>query len=129
MSSTGSILIVDDDPDFLEYTRIVIESRGYRVRTASTTEVAMRLMQEEKPALVLLDVMMSYVLDGWNIARRLRSDPQLKDVPIIMISAIVSRDEASLFPTDDYVSIDSFMTKPVDPAELLCQISRLVEGR
>ncbi len=127
MSSAGKVLIVDDDPDFLEYTRIVLESHGYQVHTAASGKQALKMMREDKPDLVLLDVMMSYVLDGLNIARQMREDPELRNVPVIMISAIVSREEASMFPTDEYLSVDIFMTKPVDPASLLKQVSRLIQ--
>jgi CheY-like chemotaxis protein len=128
MPPKGKVLAVDDDPDFLEYTRIVLESQGYQVRTATSTESALKLMSEDVPDVVLLDVMMSYVLDGVHITRQIRDDPALKHVPIIMISAIVSRDEAGIFPTDEYLSIDAFMTKPVDPADLLKQVAKLVSA-
>lgn len=127
MSSVGKILIVDDDPDFVEYTRIVLDSQGYQVRTAAAAEVALRMMREDRPDVVLLDVMMSYVLDGLNIARQMHDDPDLRDVPVIMISAIVSRQEAGLFPTDEYLSVDAFMSKPVDPADLLRQVGELIQ--
>lgn len=126
MPPTGKVLAVDDDPDFLEYTRIVLESQGYQVRTATSTETALKMMREEVPDIVLLDVMMSYVLDGVYITRQIRDDPALKHVPIIMISAIVSKEEAGVFPTDEYLSIDAFMTKPVDPADLLKQVAKLL---
>jgi len=126
MPPAGKVLAVDDDPDFLEYTRIVLESQGYQVRTATSAEIALKMMHEEAPDIVLLDVMMSYVLDGVHITRQIRDDPRLKHVPIIMISAIVSREEAGVFPTDEYLSIDAFMTKPVDPADLLKQVAKLV---
>jgi CheY-like chemotaxis protein len=126
MPSQGKILAVDDDPDFLEYTRIVLESQGYEVRTATSTEAALNLMRQDKPDVVLLDVMMTYVLDGVHITRQMRDDPELRRVPIIMISAIVSREEASVFPTDEYLSVDAFLTKPVDPADLLKQVAKLM---
>ena len=128
MPSNGKVLIVDDDPDFVEYTRIVLDSQGYDVRTASTADVALRMMRDDRPDVVLLDVMMSYVLDGISIARQMHDDPELRDVPVIMISAIVSRQEAGLFPTDEYLSVDAFMSKPVDPANLLVQVGKLVQG-
>jgi CheY-like chemotaxis protein len=126
MPSAAKVLVVDDDPDFVEYTRIVLESQGYEVRTAATVDLALRLMHEDKPDVALLDVMMSYVLDGLNLTRQIRDDPHLRDIPVIMISAIVSREEAGLFPTDEYLSVDSFLTKPVDPAVLLKEVARLV---
>ncbi len=125
-STAGKILVVDDDHDFLEYTRIVLESQGYQVRTATSTEAALKLMLEDKPDIVLLDVMMSYVLDGVHITRQMRDHPELRHVPVIMISAIVSREEASVFPTDEYLPIDAFITKPVDPGELLKQVAKLI---
>ena len=126
MPPAGKILAVDDDPDFLEYTRIVLESQGYEVRTATNTETALKMMRQEKPDVVLLDVMMTYVLDGVHITRQMRDDPELRRVPIIMISAIVSREEASVFPTDEYLAVDAFLTKPVDPADLLKQVAKLL---
>jgi CheY-like chemotaxis protein len=87
------------------------------------------MMRRDKPDVVLLDVMMSYVLDGLHVTRQMHDDPQLKDVPVIMISAIFSRDEAGLFPTDEYLPVDAFMTKPVDPADLLKQVDRLIRQR
>ncbi len=129
MPSAGRILVVDDDPDFVEYTRIVLESQGYEVQTAATTDTALRMMCQDKPDVVLLDVMISYVLDGLNLTRQMRDAPALKDIPVIMISAIVSRDEAGVFPTDEYLSVDAFMTKPVDPADLLSQVAKLIQTR
>ncbi|MGQ9492314.1 MAG: response regulator transcription factor [Anaerolineae bacterium] len=129
MSSAGKVLVVDDDPDFVEYTRIVLESQGYEVQTAATAEQALRMMRQDKPDVALLDVMMSYVLDGLNLTRQMRDDPELRNIPVIMISAIVSREEAGVFPTDEYLAVDAFMTKPVDPADLLQQIAALIQRR
>lgn len=127
MSSAGKVLVVDDDPDFVEYTRIVLESQGYEVQTAATAEQALKMMRQDKPDVALLDVMMSYVLDGLNLTRQMRDDPALRDIPVIMISAIVSREEAGVFPTDEYLAVDTFMTKPVDPADLLRQVAALIQ--
>ena len=129
MPSPAKVLVVDDDPDFVEYTRIVLESQGYEVRTAATVDLALHLMRQEKPDVALLDVMMSYVLDGLNLTRQIRDDPQLRDIPVIMISAIVSKEEAGVFPTDEYLAVDSFLTKPVDPANLLKEVARLTQHR
>ncbi|MEM4725239.1 MAG: response regulator [Candidatus Hadarchaeum sp.] len=129
MSSAGKVLVVDDDPDFVEYTRIVLESQGYEVQTAATAEQALKIMRQDKPDVALLDVMMSYVLDGLNLTRQMRDDPELRDIPVIMISAIVSREEAGVFPTDEYLAVDTFMTKPVDPADLLRQVAALIQRR
>ena len=125
----GKILVVDDDPDFAEYTRIVLESQGYTVRTAATVDLALSLMRQDKPDVALLDVMMSYVLDGINLTHQMCADSALRDIPVIMISAIVSREEAGAFPIDECFSVKTFMTKPVDPGELLQQVAKLLPHR
>ena len=128
MPSTGKVLVVDDDPDFVEYTRIVLESQGYQVRTASTVDQALELMRQERPDVALLDVMMSYVLDGINLTRQMRDDPDLRDIPVIMISAIVSKEEAGAFPAEADLVVHHFMTKPVDPGDLIRQVDELVRS-
>ena len=126
MAAKGKILVIDDDPDFLEFVRIVLESRGYEVYTAENAREGLATMRQVKPDLVLLDVMMSYALDGLNVTREMRSDPELREIPLILISAIVSREEAELFPTDEYLHADLFMSKPIEPAELLEQVGKLI---
>lgn len=128
MPSAGKILVVDDDPDFVECVQIVLESRGYEVRTAATVDQALALMRQERPDVALLDVMMSYVLDGINLTRQMRDDPELRDIPVIMISAIVSREEAGALPAQSDLQVHHFMTKPVDPADLLREVARLVQS-
>jgi CheY-like chemotaxis protein len=127
MPFVAKVLVVDDDPDFVEYTRIVLESQGYEVRTAATADLALQMMHQDKPDIALLDVMMSYVLDGLNLTRQIRDDPELHNIPVIMISAIVSKEEAGVFPTDEYLAVDSFLTKPVDPARLIQEVARLTQ--
>lgn len=106
-----------------------LESQGYEVRTAGNGDLALRLMFEDKPDVLLLDVMMCYALEGLNVTRQMRDDPQLRDVPVSMVSAIVGKEEAGIFPTDEYLALDLFLTKPIDPADLLQQVARLAQSR
>ena len=126
MFAKGKILVIDDDPDFLESVGIVLESRGYEVHTAESASEGLSEMRRLKPDLVLLDVMMSYALKGLNVTREIRSAPDLKETPLILISAIVSREERRLFPTDEYLHADLFMSKPISPDKLLSAIERLL---
>lgn len=123
----AKILIVDDDPDFVEYTRTVLENSDYRVVSAGNSDQGMLVLAREKPDLVVLDVIMSSVLDGLSMSERMAGDPDLKHVPIIMVTSIANTDYLALFPTDESIHIDAFLTKPIAPSELLRQISRLVE--
>ncbi len=83
-----TILVVDDDPDFVEITRLVLRAEGYEVRSASSGDAALRAMAHEPPALVVLDVMMASVLDGLDLARRLSADAALARIPIVMVSSM-----------------------------------------
>ncbi|MBC7232818.1 MAG: response regulator [Chloroflexi bacterium] len=120
------ILVVDDDPDFVEFTRMVLEKAGYRVIAAANGEQGLQAMRQEQPDLVILDVMMSGILDGLNASMRMRTVQGLEKTPILMVSSITSSDYAAMFPTDEYVPVESFLSKPVSPEQLLSEIQRLL---
>jgi CheY-like chemotaxis protein len=129
MESPKQILVIDDDRDFLDFVAIVLRSRGYAVRTATTAAEGLRAIREAAPALVIADVMMSYVLDGWTISREMVNDPTLAGIPIMMVSAIVNYEDDDLFPPSERARIDAFMSKPLDPAALLAHVEELTGNR
>ena len=122
-----TILIVDDDPDFVEMTRAVLETAGYRVLEAASGNEALACMRRQHPSLVILDVMMEGLLDGLDASRAMRLDESLRRIPIIMVSSITSSEYAGMFPTDEYLPIDVFLSKPVNPARLLEEVRRLAD--
>jgi CheY-like chemotaxis protein len=122
----SKILIVDDDPDFVETTRIILEGAGYDTISAANGDESLRVIRAEKPDLIVLDVIMSTILDGLNVSQQLQDDPEHKDIPIIMVTSIANTDYAALFPTDEYVHINTFLTKPVLPNRLLQEVKRLL---
>jgi DNA-binding response OmpR family regulator len=116
------ILIVDDDPDFLNITRTVLQSRDYQVITAANGQRALAAMRRDKPDLVLLDIMMSYILDGLDVSREMAEDPALKDIPVIMITSLTgARAEVDQF-SDEYIPVADWIHKPIDPDTLLKRI-------
>lgn len=121
----AKVLVVDDDPDFVEIARTVLESKGHWVSTAANGDEALQRVRAEKPDLVLLDIMMATVLDGLNVSQVIREDPDLNDVAIVMVTSIANTPHAELFPTDEYLSVDGWISKPVNPAELLKTVERL----
>jgi CheY-like chemotaxis protein len=121
------ILVVDDDPDFVEITRTILEANGYQVATAASGEKALLAMHKDVPDLVLLDVMMSSVLDGLNLSHAMSADSTLSKVPVIMISSIAESPEAGMFPTDEYIPIDAWITKPVQPGDLLKKVAQFIK--
>jgi formate transporter len=124
--AAANILVVDDDPDFVEITRTVLIKEGYEVNSAANGTQAWETMIREKPDIVLLDVMMSTTLEGVDLSRKMAADPQLKDIPIIMISSIDSTWHAGKLPDNVHIPIDAWISKPVKPDHLLKTIQRFI---
>ena len=119
------VLVVDDDPDFVEIASMVLRKEGYEIESASSGEAALKRMRASPPDILLLDVMMSTVLDGVNVSFAMSEDPILKNVPIVMISSIPDSEHAEEFPTDEYVPISAWLTKPVQPQQLIKTVKQL----
>src|SRR5512143_2310107 len=94
----AKILIVDDDPDFVSYTRTVLESEGYEVVSAGSSDQGLRVLGQQKPDLVILDVIMSTVLDGLSMSQRMAEDAAYRHVPILLVTSIANTDYLALFP-------------------------------
>jgi CheY-like chemotaxis protein len=125
----ATIMVVDDDPDFVQIMRTILMAHDYEVVTAANGKQALAMMREDKPDLVLLDVMMSYVLDGLDVSQKMANDPELKHIPVIMVSSLTNTQHAEMFPTDMYIPIDTWISKPVQPVELLEKVSDLLNRR
>jgi DNA-binding response OmpR family regulator len=119
------ILIVDDDFDFVESVKIVLEDSGYQVISAGNPEEGMKLVQQENPDLVILDIIMVQPDDGIVMAQDIRKSGYAK--PIIMLSSI-SKVTGFTFRTDDQlIPADDFLEKPVEPEVLLEKVKTLLE--
>ena len=118
------ILVVDDDPDFVENARLVLEPQGYKVISAANSDDGLARVREQKPDLVILDVVMTTVLDGLYMSQRMYSEH--RDIPVLMVTSIANIDYAALFPTDEAIHIDAFLSKPVSPDRLLSEVERLL---
>jgi len=123
----AKILVVDDDPDFVEATRIVLEREGHTIASAAGGGEALDKMAEDTPDLIILDVIMDSVLEGLSVSRELSQHSDYRDIPIVMITSIPNTDYAELFPTDEYVHLDTFLTKPVAPDRLVKEVNRLLK--
>jgi len=121
-----TILIIDDDPDFVNATRIVLEKEGYKVERAAGGKEGFQVARKSSPDLVILDVMMDSVLDGVSVSRKMNEDDATRDIPIVMVTSIANTDYADLFPTDEYIHIDAFLSKPIDPEKLIKKIRRIL---
>jgi CheY-like chemotaxis protein len=128
VSGQTRVVVIDDDPDFIEYARIVLESASYDVLTATNAENGLALVRQSAPDLIITDVMMSYTLEGTSVTREIRSDPELCQIPVLVITAIARWPNADLFPDGTQPAPEGFLTKPVSPADLLATVSRCVSS-
>ena len=106
----AKILVVDDDPDFVEVTRVVLENAGHSVESAADGGEALQKVAAGAPDLIVLDVIMSSMLEGLSVSQELSEHPDFKHIPIIMVTSIANTDYAELFPTDETIHLDSFLT-------------------
>lgn len=116
------ILIVDDEFDTLRLVGLMLERQGYSIIAAENGQQALQALKREKPDLVLLDVMMPGI-DGYEVAKRIRSDDEMGDVPIIMFTA---RTQVEDKVTGLESGVDVYLTKPTQPRELFAQIKVLL---
>ncbi len=125
----AKILVVDDDPDFVKLTQRILKTKGYEVITAASGQEALRVMRKEKPDLVLLDIMMSYILDGIDVSREMAQDPELKDIPVIMVTSLTGARAQGIAPSGEYVPVDEWIHKPIDPDQLLARIEEALKKK
>lgn len=121
------ILIVDDDPDMVEAGRIVLEAQGYVVISAANAAQAMDLLEEARPDLMILDVMMEEPDDGIRMARQVRKKGW--DLPILMLTSINVAMGLRIGKDDEMVPVDEFQEKPVDPKTLTMKVEQLLANR
>src|SRR5581483_5480013 len=116
------ILIVDDDVDTLRLVGLMLQRQGYQISAATNGEQGLAKAFEEKPDIILLDVMMPD-MDGYEVARRLRKNPATQTTPILMFTAKTQLDDKV---TGFEAGADDYLTKPTHPAELQAHIRALL---
>jgi DNA-binding Lrp family transcriptional regulator/CheY-like chemotaxis protein len=121
-----SILLVDDDADFVAAAQMVLEADGCHVITAGSGREALERLREERPALVLLDLIMETPLAGLVVARAIRTERRLQGLPILAISAIHSTEWAAKLPPAEELPFDDFVQKPIEPGQLLDTVHRFI---
>ncbi|HSL22538.1 MAG TPA: response regulator [Vicinamibacterales bacterium] len=128
MSETKTVLIIDDDPDFLQAIRHLLESRGHSVQMAQDGQGGFDLAKEIGPDLILLDVMMRERTEGFFTLERIRATPSLQRTPVIVISSIYTEHPGfRVDPGAGWLPADLFLAKPVEPARLIAEVERLMQ--
>lgn len=124
------ILLIDDDPSFLEITGAILRRFGYDVLSANNTVDGLQYIQTEKPDLLILDIMMATMDEGLQFAVKIRQNEELHRLPIIIVSAQPDTEKGyarSLDDDLDWIAADLFMEKPVDPQALKHNIELLLK--
>ncbi len=121
-----TILIIDDDIDLVEIIRVTLENQGFRVIDAQTGERGLAKAREQNPDLILLDVMMGKVDEGFQVAYELRSDEATADVPILMLTAVTDQTGFDFDPArdKDFLPVNEFLEKPISPRILVDMIRK-----
>lgn len=120
------VLVVDDDPDFVEITRTVLQAHGYEIASAASGQQALEMMRQQRPDLVILDVMMRGATEGYDVSQVMYGDKDLATVPVLMVTSIMDGTMADQFPTDEYLPVADFITKPVSPDQLVQRVRTLI---
>jgi len=119
-----NVLLVDDEREFVEVTKVLLESNGFEVATAYNGEEGKKLAAAETPDLIVLDVMMETKTAGFDVARWLRTNEGTKKIPIIMLTAVNQEVPWRFEPDDIWLPVDVFLDKPVSPERLLAEASK-----
>jgi len=130
MNTKKQLLIIDDDPDFVAGIKSILEKAEYSIDVAYNPKDGFQALQSKPYDLLLLDIMMGRGAEGVAIARKLRKDPKLRELPVLIITGI--REQiAFLFPGQPvhphFVELDELVEKPVEPKLLLEKVSTLLK--
>ncbi|PLX93353.1 MAG: two-component system response regulator [Desulfuromonas sp.] len=120
--SKKKILIVEDEESLLKLESILLTSKGYEVRGVANGQAALDVLAEEKPDLVLLDIMLPE-LDGFEVCRRIKSDEATRNIPVVMLTAKKSREDMA---KGEKVGADWYITKPFKSAMVIETIQRFL---
>jgi CheY-like chemotaxis protein len=127
--SNAKILIVDDDVDLTHAISAILKSAGYSIVTADNREEGLATLRAEKPDLLILDVMMDTWQDGFEMSREIKKDPELKHIPILMLTAVKDKTGIEFKSTagdPTWLPVEGFLDKPVDPELLLQEVQKLL---
>ena len=128
MKERSKILLVDDDTDFLEMHRAVLENHGYDVITAINGKEGIERVRAEMPDLIILDLMMEKHDAGFSFSKNIKSDPLFKKIPILMVTSVAEATGYKFSMKEDgyWMKTDDFLDKPVRPDVLIDRVQKLL---
>ena len=128
MSEKKKILIVDDDKDYGEALKIVLENNGFKVNHVLNVQDGRKTLEADRPELIILDVMMDRHTDGFDLCYSLKHDEKYKSIPILMVTAVTGKTGFKFSPETDgeYLQADDYVAKPIPASELLLRVKKLI---
>jgi CheY-like chemotaxis protein len=124
-----TVIVIDDDPDVVEATKVALEAAGYSVTTAPGGKEGMARIRQGGIDCVILDVMMANDTEGFQIAQDLREDHKTAAIPIIMLTSVSRKTGFEFSPETDkeFLPVDIFLEKPVDPKKLVSAVKGVIK--
>jgi CheY-like chemotaxis protein len=124
-----TILIIDDDPDLVEATKVVLENAGYAVASALSGPKGLDRIRQGGIDAILLDVMMAKDTEGFHIAQELKANPKTAGIPIVMLTSVVRKTGFEFSPETDgeFMPVEAFLEKPVEPRKLIETMAKVMK--
>ena len=123
MADKRRILCIEDEPEMIDLIRLILERKGFEVLGAVGGQEGLETVRREKPDLVLLDLMMPDV-DGWEVYRQMKADEEIKDIPVVVVTAKAQSIDKVLGL--HIAKVDDYVTKPFGPGDLLESVDRVL---
>ncbi len=128
MKAEKKILVVDDDPDFVEGTRMVLEKSNFEVVTASSGKECLERIREGRPDLIILDIMMPKK-SGFEVCKELKSNIEYNRIPVVMLTALKQKLPRTSYSIAEGLELEAedYLEKPVEPKELVSRLRSILE--
>jgi DNA-binding response OmpR family regulator len=120
---TKKILCIEDEPEMIDLIRLILSRRGFEISGANGGKEGLEMVRREHPDLVLLDLMMPQI-DGWEVYQQMKSDPALKTIPVIVVTAKAQSIDKVLGL--QIAKVDDYITKPFSPQDLLASVDKVL---
>ena len=128
MKTMKKILLVDDDPDFVEGARMVLEKSDFEVVTASSGKECLERIKEEKPDLIILDIMMPKK-SGFEVCKELKSNIEYNGIPVVMLTALKQKLSQTSYSIAEGLELEAedYLEKPIEPKVLVSRLKKILE--
>ncbi|HVO40542.1 MAG TPA: response regulator [Spirochaetia bacterium] len=123
-----TVLLVDDDADFVEMNRTLLEENGYKVKVAFNGKQCLEEVAARRPDLIILDMVMESANDGFDVSRELRNSELTRGIPLVMITSVNDSIPFRIEPDHTWLPVDALLEKPVDPQLLLAVVDKALRG-